>query len=193
VNLSEQKAALRRQVRAAITRLSQAERAAASEAACHRLTEQRIWQAARRVLLFSALNDELDLGALLSAGRSAGKLVALPRFVPAADTYEAALVNDPDRDLVPGRYGVCEPRAECPSVPANQLDFVLVPGVAFDAAGRRLGRGKGYYDRMLSALRGIKCGATFDVQVVPEIPHEPHDVRLDCLLTPTRWIEFERP
>jgi 5-formyltetrahydrofolate cyclo-ligase len=65
----------------------------------------------------------------------------------------------------------------------------LVPGLAFDPSGRRLGRGKGFYDRLLAMVRGRKCGIAFEEQVVPEIPVEPHDIRLDCLLTPRRWME----
>jgi 5-formyltetrahydrofolate cyclo-ligase len=67
--------------------------------------------------------------------------------------------------------------------------LILVPGVAFDLHGGRLGRGKGYYDRLLKELRGTTCGVAFDQQVVEAIPVEPHDVRLDHVLTPTRWIE----
>jgi 5-formyltetrahydrofolate cyclo-ligase len=69
------------------------------------------------------------------------------------------------------------------------LDFILVPGVAFDLSGRRLGRGKGYYDRLLKQTRGTTCGVAFDEQIVGEIPVEPHDLNVNCILTPTRWIE----
>jgi 5-formyltetrahydrofolate cyclo-ligase len=67
--------------------------------------------------------------------------------------------------------------------------LVLVPGVAFDLRGRRLGRGKGFYDRLLADAGGLKCGVAFDEQIVTEIPVEPHDVSVDCILTPTRWIQ----
>ncbi|HLP77584.1 MAG TPA: 5-formyltetrahydrofolate cyclo-ligase, partial [Candidatus Paceibacterota bacterium] len=79
----------------------------------------------------------------------------------------------------------------CAPVSLNQLDLVLVPGVAFDACGRRLGRGKGFYDRLLADTRGIKCGVAFDEQIVTGIPVEPHDVLVDCILTPTRWIDCD--
>jgi 5-formyltetrahydrofolate cyclo-ligase len=71
------------------------------------------------------------------------------------------------------------------------VDLILVPGLAFDLRGRRLGRGKGYYDQLLRGLRGITCGVAFDQQIVAEIPVEPHDVRVNCVLTPTRWIQLE--
>jgi len=74
-------------------------------------------------------------------------------------------------------------------ISGNRLDLILVPGIAFDLRGRRLGRGKGYYDRWLPALRGKTCGVAFDEQIVDDIPLEPHDVVVNCILTPTRWIE----
>jgi 5-formyltetrahydrofolate cyclo-ligase len=66
----------------------------------------------------------------------------------------------------------------------------LVPGVAFDLHGRRLGRGKGFYDRLLADVRGKTCGVAFDEQIVREVPVEPHDSDVNCILTPTRWIEL---
>jgi 5-formyltetrahydrofolate cyclo-ligase len=69
--------------------------------------------------------------------------------------------------------------------------LILVPGVAFDLRGYRLGRGKGFYDQLLAAVRGPTCGVGFDEQIVDAVPVEPHDVRLSCLLTPTRWIELQ--
>ncbi|MBP9903534.1 MAG: 5-formyltetrahydrofolate cyclo-ligase, partial [Verrucomicrobia bacterium] len=73
--------------------------------------------------------------------------------------------------------------------PLNRLDLVLVPGVAFDPRGGRLGRGQGYYDRLLAGVRGTKCGVAFDEQIVDAVPVGPLDIRLNCILTPTRWIE----
>ena len=69
-------------------------------------------------------------------------------------------------------------------------DLILVPGVAFDLHGRRLGRGKGFYDQLLAAVRGTTCGVAFEQQMVREVPVEPHDIHLNSILTPTRWIEL---
>ena len=88
-----------------------------------------------------------------------------------------------------GKFGVREPAERCAPVPLNRLDLVLVPGIAFDIRGGRLGRGQGYYDRLLSAVTGLKCGVAFDEQIVDAVPVGPLDVRLNCILTPTRWIE----
>ena len=108
----------------------------------------------------------------------------------AGDTYEAAVVREVARDLIAGRFGLLEPAPDCPNLPLKQLDLLLVPGIGFDALGRRLGRGKGYYDQLLSHTPAKKCGIAFDWQVVDELPTEPHDAPMNHLATPTRWIVF---
>jgi len=150
---------------------------------------QPIWTSARSVLLFSPIASELDIRPLIREALSAGKFTALPAFESDTQSYVARFVRDAVTDLVAGEFGILEPRSSCEPAPLNQLDLVLVPGVAFDAQGRRLGRGKGYYDRLLAQVRGTTCGVAFDEQIVEAVPVEPHDVRLNCILTPTRLIE----
>ena len=186
--LQEAKSALRRQVLAELRALPQAERTAASEQACARLAQQPLWQEARTILGYAPMPGELDIWPLLVAAAQAGKVVCLPRYVATADTYEACRVPRWSEDLLRGRLGILEPAAHCDPHPLNQLDFILVPGVAFDANGCRLGRGKGYYDRLLASAAGTKCGVAFDQQVKDQVPVGPQDIQLDCILTPTRWL-----
>ncbi|MBI3880968.1 MAG: 5-formyltetrahydrofolate cyclo-ligase [Verrucomicrobia bacterium] len=188
--VTEQKAALRRQVQTAVRRITAAERAQSSEWLLARLRRQPQWRAARSVLLFAPLADEPDIGPLISEAFADGKLVALPRFESAGVGYRAALIGSLGELSAPAAFGVREPTAGCPELPLSQLDFALVPGVAFDAFGSRLGRGKGFYDRLLTVVTGVKCGVAFDSQVVATLPREPHDVTLNCLVTPTRWLDF---
>lgn len=183
---------LRTQIRAVLRCLSPAEREARAAAGCDRLSRQRSWREAGAILFYAPLAGELDVWPLLAVALAQGKTVALPRFVPAKAAYEPARVGDPARDLRSGRYGIREPGPACPVIPANRLDLILVPGLAFDLSGHRLGRGQGFYDRLLSQVSGLKCGVAFDEQVVPALPVEPHDVTLDCILTPTRWLRFGR-
>ena len=183
----QQKAVLRQRVRSALRNLTPADRLAGSIQACNRLQQEPVWRDSIWVMLYSPLPDELDVLPLLREALSAGKKVALPRFDPVRNGYLACQVLNLQEDLLDGPYGVSEPRGHCPVVRLNQLDFVLVPGVAFAMDGRRLGRGKGIYDRLLMSVRGCKCGAGFDEQIVDDIPVEPHDINLDCILTPTRW------
>lgn len=189
--IREAKQALRRQVRAALTRMEPEERAAASAQARDLLTAQALWKTAQWVLFFAPLPGELDVWPLLSEALSLAKRVALPRFVPETRSYEPCQILDPKLDLHIGQYGIREPRNRCLPLPSPRLDVILVPGVAFDLQGRRLGRGKGYYDQLLKGLGGTRCGVAFDQQILDEIPVEPHDVRVGCVLTPTRWIELK--
>ena len=177
-----------RTVRTALGRLSVEERTRQSRAVCERLTGQPHWPGARAVLLFAPLDGEPDLWSLLERALRAGKQVALPRFVRASGLYEAAQIHDANADVIAGQFGVREPRGDCPALPLNRLDLVLVPGVAFDRQCHRLGRGKGFYDRLLAAVPGWKCGVAFDEQLVSALPCEPHDVPLNCILTPSHWL-----
>ena len=190
--IQERKADLRRQVQAGLKHLSSDARAAGSRQACARLKEQRAWVDAGTVLLYSPLPDELDVESILQEALRAGKNLTLPGFDPAKQAYLARRVLDLEADLRPGRFGISEPNARCPEVALNQLDFVVAPGVAFTLDGRRLGRGKGYYDRLLASVGGVKCGIAFEEQIVDAIPSEPHDICMDFLLTPARWLRVDR-
>jgi 5-formyltetrahydrofolate cyclo-ligase len=184
------KQALRQQVSARLKALTAAERAGASAQAGTLLKQQPIWQAAHSILFFAPLSGELDVWPLLLEALAAGKTVALPRFNPATGTYSACRIRDHANDLQSGQFGIREPNARCAAELLNCLDLILVPGVAFDPHGRRLGRGSGFYDQLLATMRGWTCGVAFDEQLVGEIPVEPHDRHLNCILTPTRWLQL---
>jgi 5-formyltetrahydrofolate cyclo-ligase len=188
--LPEAKSVLRGEVLAAMKRVSAAEREAASKLACAQLRAQRIWRDARSILFYAPMAPELDVWPLLREARTAGKVTALPQYDAEEGRYVACSLQDPLTEVHTGRFGIREPVSGCPQIELNRLDLVLVPGVAFDLHGRRLGRGKGHYDQLLCVVRGKTCGVAFDEQIVREVPVEPHDVLLNCILTPTRWIEL---
>ena len=185
--LNHQKASLRAQVRAELKKMSPVERASASLQACARLEQQTLWRAAQSILFYAPLAGELDIWSLLVDALAAGKTILLPRFIPEQNLYVACRIKDAARDLQTGQFGVREPLASCERNLLNHLDLILVPGIAFDLSGHRLGRGKGFYDRLLAVLSGPTCGVAFDQQIVSHIPVEAHDLRLNCILTPTRW------
>lgn len=170
--------------------MTEEERTVASAKARSLLAAQPLWQKAQSVLLFAPLPEELDIWPLLLDALRAGKQVALPRFNRQTKSYAAFQIQDPDADVETGHFGIREPNAQCPALASGPLDLILVPGVAFDRQGHRLGRGKGYYDKLLTVLRGRRCGVAFDQQVVEEIPVEGHDARMDCVLTPTLWMRL---
>ena len=168
---------------------SAAERVKASARIRERLEEQAVWREARSVLFFAPLPEEPDIWPLMSEALRLGKPIALPRYSKSDDSYLAYRVSDLERDLQPGHFGIREPSLTCAPFPLDELSLTLVPGVGFGLNGGRLGRGKGYYDRLLARIPGWKCGVAFDWQVVPRLPVEPHDVCMDSLVTPTSWLE----
>ncbi|MGV3756791.1 MAG: 5-formyltetrahydrofolate cyclo-ligase [Verrucomicrobiota bacterium] len=188
-SISEQKTSLRQQFRVLTRSIAPEQAAAASEDLRKHLLGSPYWQQAQRILMFYPLNDEPDIAPLLEQALAAGKTIALPRYNSSLGVYEAALIRSLTEDLVPGRFGVREPSPNCPALPLNQLHLTLVPGIAFDPSGRRLGRGKGFYDRLLPGTTGMTLGLAFDWQESDALPTEPHDVELNAVLTPTRWLK----
>src|SRR5437867_5870229 len=174
--IQDVKLELRRQVREKLAAMQESNCAVASTQACSLLRRQKHWEQARSILFYAPLAKELDVWPLVAAALVAGKTVALPRFVPETNNYIACAIGDPAKDLLPGQFGIREPADHCAHLSPNRLDFILVPAIAFDLQGRRLGRGNGFYDQLLMTLRGTTCGVAFDEQIVREVPVEPHDV-----------------
>jgi len=188
--LAEEKARLRQQIRQRLTTLSDQECIERSARACSMLATRAAWEKADAILFYAPLRYELDIWPLIEKAMQSGKLVCLPRYGATEVGYCACQVTNLTSEIELGQYGIREPAAQCSLVPLNRLDLVLVPGVAFDLRGHRLGRGKGIYDRLLKAVRGTACGFGFDEQIVQMVPVEPHDSDVNCILTPTRWIEL---
>lgn len=182
------KALLRRRIRARNAEVRGEARDEMSRLACGVLRSRPEWNRAKCVLMYYPLPDELDLRPVLREALAAGRVVALPRYQADRGEYEAAIIQDEGRDLHPGWAGIPEPRPSCPPVALKRLDLALVPGLGFDRGGRRLGRGKGFYDRLLVSVHGIRCGVAGEWQVLGAVPAEPHDEPVDCILTPLRWI-----
>jgi 5-formyltetrahydrofolate cyclo-ligase len=188
--MRDTKESLRSTIREKLKLLPATQRSVLSSNARDILEKQPLWQRAQTILFFAPLPDELDVWPSIAIASSAGKQVFLPRFHLDTKSYTACQVKSQETDLKVGQFGIREPTESCLQIPLNRLDLILVPGVAFDLHGRRLGRGKGFYDQLLAAVRGRTCGVAFDEQIVNEVPVEPHDVLLNCILTPSRWLDF---
>ena len=187
MTLNDQKAALRKEIRAALERISPAVRAVESIELCERLEEQL--RSAHTILFFAPLADELDVWPLLEKFLAAGKICALPFFDSATQTYSARRVQNLASDISIGQFGIREPVSSCPEIPPEKFDLILVPSVAFDWNGNRLGRGQGFYDRLLKKIRGVKCGVGYDFQLIGKIPVEPHDAKVNFVVTPARCLK----
>ncbi len=182
--ISQRKARLRAATRARLQAIPADDWRRQSAAVCDRIRSLPEWNSARWLGGYVPMRDELDLVPLMREALTSGRRVAVPAFDAISGGYTFHEVRDWDRDLVSGKYGIGEPSDACPSVPVTCLDFVLVPGVAFDRFGRRLGRGKGFYDRLLALAVGVTCGVGGDEQLLPDVPVEAHDIRLNLLAVP---------
>ena len=177
MTISEAKQAQRAQGKTARRALSPARRAKASARICAQIAALRSFRAAQRILLYAAFGAEVE-----EAARQ-GKQVAYP--VCGEDFRLTAAVPAPADGWEVGAYGIRTPilaRAEI--CPPEALDLILVPCTAFDAACRRVGMGKGYYDRYLpGCTRAVKIGAAFEAQRVPRAAVGPCDQQLDAFVT----------
>jgi 5-formyltetrahydrofolate cyclo-ligase len=188
--LREAKRALRERVVALRDALPPQEREAASRDIVRRISDMPSFASARCLLLTLPFRSEWDSRPLIDAALARGAVVALPRVRLDTRMLELVRVRDAIADVAPGYRGIPEPHASLPRVAQHDVDLVLVPGVAFDTGGRRLGYGGGYYDRLLVTLRaGLpRVAGAFDCQIVDEIPHAPHDLAVDAVATPTRTL-----
>lgn len=156
-------------------------RRVADAAIAHRLRE--VVAGAAVVAAYAALEEEVRLDALLVAWLEEGKEVLLPR-VDGPGSIVLHRVSDLDQDLEPGLFGVREPLASCPVGDPGSVNAVLVPGVAFDRAGGRIGYGGGFYDRLLPGLpAAVSVGVCYEAQLVDRVAREPHDVSVDAVVT----------
>lgn len=135
---------------------------------------------AHTVMLYCALPDEVQTLPLINRLARQGKTVLLPRVV--SDTEMELRLYTGQEDLREGAYGIMEPVGAVFG-DYRRIDVAVIPGVAFDREGHRLGRGKGYYDRFLSRVPFIyKIGVCFPFQLVDALPADEHDVCMDCVI-----------
>lgn len=186
---TERKRALRSTLIAERARLSPEERADRSRIIAERAEKLEMVAGARLVALYAPLGTEVDA---LELARLLGGLRAVyPRSVAGSRRLEFARCAP--RDLVRGPLGAREPPNDARAVDPGDIQCVILPGIGFSLDGFRLGRGGGYYDATLREMPGARRVAlAFDVQVLPEVPAEVHDVRLDALVTETRTLTFSR-
>jgi 5-formyltetrahydrofolate cyclo-ligase len=151
-----------------------------------RLIELPAYRGARCVLAYMSIGSEYDSGAFVADVLARGKSLVLPRVDRATRSLRLHTVRDPGTDLVPGVWGIREPRTDrCPETAPAVVDFVLVPGVAFTARCERLGYGGGYYDRLIREFAGRPAlvVAAFSLQIVSELPVTQSDQKVDVVIT----------
>ena len=190
MNIQDSKITLRQKIHDALEKISPAVRAVESIELGERLQAQM--PSAHTILFFAPLPDELDVWPVMELSLALGVTCALPFFDTEKKSYVAKQIKQLATDIVIGKFGVREPAAGCAEIPLERFDLVLVPGMAFDLNGNRLGRGQGFYDRLLENASGIKCGVCHDFQLLEKIPSEPHDAKVDFVLTPNRCVRRKK-
>jgi 5-formyltetrahydrofolate cyclo-ligase len=190
------KRSLRRAMVERILALDPGSRRRAEAALAGRLATLPGYAEAGTVLLYaSAFPEEIETRPMLVQTLERGKRLVCPRVDRSSRRLCLHAIGDLENDLTPGTLGIPEPRPGCPEIDPTAVDWALVPGLAFDTHGYRLGRGAGHYDRLLPALRpGTPCWALIlDCQWAEDLPVEPHDIPLDGVVSPGRMARREGP
>ena len=185
--LREAKRALRERVLAARDALDVRARSEQSAAIAERIADLSSFRSAACVVLTLPFRSEWDTRALLHQALGRGAVVAVPRVNEATRMIDLHRVRDAADDIAAGYRGIPEPLASLPRVEPADVAWILVPGVAFDVHGRRLGYGGGYYDRLLPSLpqHAPRIAGAFELQLVESIPAAPHDLTVNAIATAT--------
>ena len=189
--IREKKQEIRNEINRLIAQYSPDVLAAKTKGIEERLFEFANYLEARIVLLYAPVAPEVDTLEIIKRSYMYNKIVVLPAFDPNNFRMTLMKVDDPEKDLVDGPRGNLEPNPKrCKVVPIDCLDIAIIPGVAMDEKGGRIGSGKGYYDRLIPDLpiTTRKVGLVFEDQVMPMIPMESHDRHVDIVVTEKRVI-----
>lgn len=153
-----------------------------------RLAATSEFRHAGSVALYSPIHGEVFTEGLFDVCRQEGRTLAYPRV--RGEQLDFVQVEQ-RHELAPGGFGVLEPTGSLPVLP-SALDLIVVPGVAFDGSGFRLGYGKGFYDRALHAKSStaVLVGVCFELQLVDVLPAESHDIRMNMVVTEERILRF---
>lgn len=156
--------------------LDEAEKLSAADAVFEQLENSAAFQLAEKILLYHSLPDELETHRFLKKWKDIKKF-----FLPRVNGVNLELLPYDETRLEIGSFHIEEPKGD-ETYPVEDIEVIIVPGVAFDRKGRRLGRGKGFYDRLLATAKATKIGVGYDFQLIDELPSEPHDVPMDMII-----------
>lgn len=186
------KTEVRREARQRLASLDERERREAA-----RCISKRVWRlpeiaGANVLMIYASLPTEVDTDSIAVEAVRRGIQLVYPRCLMDSRAMELHRVQAHDRLLSEGRFGIREPDPSCPVVDPAEVDAALIPGLAWDRSGARLGRGAGYYDRLLGdpRWRGFRCGLFFSAQEFEHLPTDPHDSPLDAVVTEAEILEF---
>jgi len=192
VDLKSEKTQVRKDVRDFLRQVTPEQRAEWSNLLTQRILELPEYQHARTVMVFLSFANEFDTSGIMADAFRTNKRVCAPKVDWSSWRIDPIQMKSID-DQVADEHHINEP-AGGEIVFADSIDLVLVPGLAFDIYGHRLGRGGGFYDRFLSRadLQAFRLAPTFDFQIRQSIPYDSHDERMDMILSPSRGLRIIR-
>ncbi len=181
---------LRSTLKATLDAITPEERAYASELLSSQITGSDLYQSVSTILCYASLPTELSLDPLITQALAEHKTVCIPSVDWETKTMQPVQIESLDNNLQIGRYGLRSPSPDCKPIPDAQITLALIPGLGFDPAGHRLGRGAGFYDRWIEQRLQLDTpvslvGVCFDEQLIEQIPTDPHDQPMDRVVTPT--------
>ena len=185
-----EKRRIRKEMRERRECLSPANRVIHSATILQRLFELEVMRQALWVKFYVSYGSEVETSGMIAHALSHGKKVAVPKVIQKKELLLSE-IRHPVRDLAPGWRGIPEPRHEClRPVDLGRMDLLVVPGIAFDINGNRLGQGGGIYDRVLKSAKGKvpMIALAFELQVVKEIPVHAEDIQVDLIITEKQTI-----
>ncbi len=178
---------LRKQIKEKRTEITKEENRKKSKKIKERLLGLKEYRDAKIVLFYVSYDGEVFTHDMIKEALDDKKVV-----VPISNKKNCSLslsMLENWEDLEEGSYGILEPRKDCiKEISIDEIDLIIVPGVAFDLNGNRLGHGKGYYDRLLEKTKAISIGLAFEFQIVKDIPTDGNDVPVDIIVTEERII-----
>ena len=181
-----EKLKLRQEILNRLRNQKEEDRATKSELIKGRLFADPEFQCSTTVLFYASFAGEVETFTMMKQSQTLGKKIALPVIMLKTQTLIPYLANNLEEDLESGPYGIRQPRvSQASPLRLEDIDLAVVPGVAFDRRHHRLGRGGGYYDRLLASLpqETPSIGLAFDFQIVTDLPSQEHDIPVTRVIT----------
>lgn len=191
-NLKTEKEQLRKDIRDLLRQMTSDQRQNWSGIITGKILELPEYQQAKTIMVFLSLAREYDTMDFIAIALKAGKIVCAPKVNWPAWSMEPVQLESIE-DMAADEHNLKEPTGNKKIFP-DTIDLILTPGLAFDLAGHRVGRGGGFYDHFISRsdLRGFRLAPTFDFQIRPSVPFDSHDQRVDMILSPGKQLRFVR-
>lgn len=193
-NINEKKL-LRKEILANRKNIEQKEKEKMDKFIEDKFYQSKYYKESQKIFIYISFDSEINTLSIINKAMKDGKKIYVPRTEYITKLMDAVEIKSLEDLVKEDRYGILEPSIEKPAIDPNELDLIVVPGVAFDRNGGRMGYGAGYYDRYFKKInndnikRITKLALSYDFQVLEEVPMDENDVRIDFILTETQAID----